>query len=378
MTLLSLSWNNLARRKMRTVLSIAGVSMGVAAAGIMFSLVVGFEKSLGGNLLSGQTDAVVMRITARSPFPAAFTRSRAEELGKLTGVEEAVPVLWGFLHPEGGKTIPVQGVPENSFLWKKFAPKPEPGASEETDSILLGSSAAELLGKTAGESLRVRSRKLTVAGIFETTDQAENAGSLLPLGVMQELTGKAGQVNLVHLRLQEGWDARTIATLSDSLSRRFRGLHIFQSGELAGNLPAMQIVRAVATVTSALMLGIAVLGVTNCLLMNISEQRREIAILRSLGWRKPRVAILLTTESLTICLIGAVVGSLLTLAFGWAISQRPEWFGSLRPALDPLFPLQAAGIATACGLLASLFPVFRACNMPPAARLEHWTSGGFR
>ena len=120
----------------------------------------------------------------------------------------------------------------------------------------------------------------------------------------------------------------------------------------------------VAFYAIAAMLGlaiiIAVFGISNTMALSVLERTRESAILRALGLNKSQLRRMLGVEAVLLCLIGAGIGVLLGVVFGWA---------AISAALSDVvlgFPvgqvLAFLVIAIAAGVVASLLPARRAAN----------------
>ncbi|MDA2804841.1 ABC transporter permease [Nocardiopsis suaedae] len=114
----------------------------------------------------------------------------------------------------------------------------------------------------------------------------------------------------------------------------------------------------IAFLAIAAMLGlaiiIAVFGIANTMALSVLERTRESAMLRALGLARGQLRRMLSIEAVVLCLIGAGVGILLGVVFGWAAgtSAMPSMVFTLPVAQIAVF----IGVAVAAGLLASVLP----------------------
>lgn len=116
-----------------------------------------------------------------------------------------------------------------------------------------------------------------------------------------------------------------------------------------------------------LVVGIAGLGIIS--IRSVVERRREIGMLRALGFRRSMVLQTFLLENSYITLVGIVIGVVLGINLGYAISQSP---GSQLPFVIPWVGiLEIVGIAYGLAMLATVGSAFRAARIPPAEALRY-------
>ncbi|WP_067603823.1 ABC transporter permease [Nocardiopsis listeri] len=138
-------------------------------------------------------------------------------------------------------------------------------------------------------------------------------------------------------------------------------LNVMSMGEMRQQFEDML---DIAFYAIAAMLGlaiiIAVFGISNTMALSVLERTRESAILRALGLNKAQMRRMLGVEAVLLCLIGAGIGVLLGVVFGWAA------ISATLPNIVFGFPIgQVAtflAIAIVAGLVASLLPARRAAR----------------
>lgn len=108
------------------------------------------------------------------------------------------------------------------------------------------------------------------------------------------------------------------------------------------------------------------LGITNVMLVSVSERKAEIGLRMALGASMADVVLQFLVESVLICLCGALLGLLLgTLGAGVALSVA-----KIDLAINPATALSAALLAVVCGLVAGAYPALRAARLDPVSTLQ--------
>jgi putative ABC transport system permease protein len=112
--------------------------------------------------------------------------------------------------------------------------------------------------------------------------------------------------------------------------------------------------------------------VANTMIMSIYERTREIGTLRALGWPGKRILSQIMQESLLLCLLSAMLGSVGAVLLLSGLSSIPMPGGAmLRPAWDPGTFVTAIGLALVLGLLGGFYPAWRASNLQPVEALRY-------
>ena len=370
MWFLTVIFKNLLRRRTRSLLTVIGIAVGVAAVVTMTAIAWGFEKSWIKAYIARGTDLSVTKTTSKSPMPLPFDSSVERELQNLPGVQASAGLLTDFMGIEESPGMVIFGWETDSFLWEhlKLTAGRWPVPGEKT--VVLGSIAAELLDKKAGSKVQIDVHEFTVCGIFESSALVENGAVIMTLPQMQDLTENPGKVNFVNLRLEPGSTEATLLSYKQLIKTKFPGFSAFQAGELATQNTGVLLTKAMGWATSVIALVVGAIGMMNTVFMSVFERMHEIGVLLALGWRRSRIMRMILCESLLLSIVGGVVGAstgalaVRLLEMTSALRGRIE--GDLSPSLFGMAFLVAVGL----GLLGGLYPAWRGSRMSPALALR--------
>ena len=123
----------------------------------------------------------------------------------------------------------------------------------------------------------------------------------------------------------------------------------------------------VGILISAVALTVGGLGVTNIMLVNVRERTREIGLRKAVGARHRDVLLQFLSETIALCLFGGTVGT----TIGMFISQLIAWVTPLPASSRPLVALVGFAVSSLVGLIAGIYPAYRAARMSPIEALRY-------
>ena len=361
---------NLLRQKIRTGLTVLGMSVGVTAVVALGILTHSAIEATAGLLTLGNSDFSVGRAGSADLTLSVLTARDVERVEAYDEIEHVTPVLLGFTRVGSNPFFAQFGVAAEDLGYFELplveGSRLSPGA---VDEVMLGDDAARELGTDVGETVEIRDRALTVTGIYHTGEIFADGGAALPLATLQELENKQGLYTLFFVRVKPGIDVDTLAEQIEADHSDLATLvDINDVGEVDQGLEILDAVNLGITILAVFIGGIAVM---NTMVMAVFERTREFGILRAIGWRTRRILQMVLGESLLLCLIAVAFGSAIAVGLMQLIVLVPTIRAFISPELtyDPFVRGLVVGLAVA--LLGALYPAFRAAQLSPAQAIRY-------
>ncbi|HSB88511.1 MAG TPA: ABC transporter permease, partial [Anaerolineales bacterium] len=364
---------NLLRRKGRTGLTVLGIAIGVAAIIGLGALADAWEAGYGSMLSGSKADLVVSQPDSFDISFSSVDESVGDQLADMPEVKAVSGMLEGYISGEGMPFLFIFGYERGSFSLERFQIVEGVGLGERLPgtargkSVLLGSAAAEAMGKGLGDTVRLIDSVYRVTGIYQTGDGLEDSGAVLELPEAQALLGKPRQVSLFYIQLK---DRALSARLIERVERLWDELSISTTNDLNDKQIIDDALRAYVWGIGGLAILIGAVGMMNTQLMAVSERTREIGVLRAVGWARRRVLNLILTESLVVGMIGGVLGVGIG-ALALALLGGGRLFGADAGDIGLGLLAQALAIVAILGVTGGVYPAWRASRLAPVEALRY-------
>ncbi len=319
MILARLVWNEVRQRPGRAVLTLLSIVIGVSAV-LSVSLAIdnahrAYEDMY--KTMAGRADLEVAAVDGSS-----FPSSVLAEVERVPGVAVAVPAwqsLTTLLHEGAQVRVIVMGIDPARDAEIRDADLATGQYLADEPAALLDTGLARALGIGPGQEVRIRVkarpyvRSVPVVGLLAPRGAAgfSQAGTVfLPLPVAQRWFNLRDRINTISLRVAQGADVEAVQ--SAVASRLPEGLTV-RPPAARSRVPrsALEMAEHGLNFGSALVVILGVFIILNTFLMNLSERRRQLAILRAIGATRGQLARMVLGEALAMGLLGTALGSVL-------------------------------------------------------------------
>ena len=362
--------SNLMRQKIRTGLTVLGISIGITTV-VALGIFVNSAKAATEELLkAGGADFAVGRSGSADLTFSTLTESELADLEAYDEIEYVSGVLMALSKVGSNPYFFQFGIDAEDLAFFE-APLVEGRdlAIDSTDEIMLGSSAADQLGAKVGDSVEVRDHTFTVVGIYRTGATTIDGGSILPLVTVQEYERKEGLVTLAYVNVREGTDINELtARIEEEHSNLATLAGLGDVGDVDQGIEVLDAVNLGITLLAVFIGGIAVM---NTMVMAVFERTREFGILRALGWRTRRILQMVLGESVLLCLMAAVFGSLLAVLLTQLIILFPTVRAFISPEYTADVFLRGLAVGIGVALLGAIYPAYRAARLSPAQAIRY-------
>jgi lipoprotein-releasing system permease protein len=385
-----------------TVISIAGVALGVTMLVVTISVMGGFGREIrrmiidtGGDIQIRSSAPIrnpeqVLKDVLAVPGVAAATPYAEGVVMVLAGNRPAFPAVQGVDVERVGKVIPI----DRYIKWGSLD-------ALDDDSIILSSQIAEQLDASVGSTIelytplmleRMRAdeailpREFRVAGLFEIGhNQLDSSLVICTLRTMQDLYGMGGSVHGISVKLNHGANEDQAAeAINNVLPPNMRALTWLDS-----NHDFLFIIRLEKNLLFFLLLFIVVVAafsVASSLLISVVRKTKEIGLIGALGGDSRGVALCFCFQGLFVGITGTAVGTALGFLAVWLRNDIVQVFARITqsrealvrfyqftnipahiPAGDLIVILASSIIIST---LAALLPAWRAARLKPSEALR--------
>jgi putative ABC transport system permease protein len=369
-------YRNLARRPLRSFLTVVAIAIAIGSFVTLVGIATGFEHTFLKIYESTGVDVIVVRTGSRQRLTSALPERLATEIRQLPGVKDVIGGLADMqsFGEDGAFSALIQGwEPETAAFDHLRIVQGRNLTKKDEKCVLLGTILASNIDKKVGDSVELMEKELfEVVGIYETANVVENGAMVVPLKELQRIWDRKGLVTGFSIIMdRDKKDAASIKEIRGRVEELAPGLKAMSPRDLVNSTSEIQLAKGMAWLTSLIALLIGTFGMMNTMVMSIHERTREIGTLRAVGWRKGRVMRMILMEALFLSLVGALVGTLGSLLLLNVLTQVPPVNGFVDGRLNPVLILEGFAIAIAVGVVGGLLPARRAARLMPVTALRH-------
>jgi putative ABC transport system permease protein len=406
---LKMAWSSLRGHKLRSLLTVLGIVIGIMMVVGMTSLIRGFDKSITGQIESMGADTMYLtKWTGQAILGGADLRELlarpeiderdAEAIGRLGESVAGVSVMYGAGFPPAMAVLSYRSKESNPANIMGVSPAFLDAGDMEldlgrfispidlrnrSDVVVIGSGIRQALfpdQDPINRRLRITGREYRVIGLIKDRgsmfgDQA-NSFAIVPASNYRKLYGPRPDGVMVLLRAKPEAGVDAMQSEVEGIMRARHGLRADQETdfelssqasllELWENLTQYFFLTLVALSSVALMVG--GIGVMAIMLVSVTERTREIGIRKALGARRSDVLIQFLAEAVVLAAVGGLLGAGVGASVGW-VAHKATGF----PISLPWWSFAiAVGTSSLIGIASGIYPANRAARLDPVEALRY-------
>jgi putative ABC transport system permease protein len=395
--LLHLAVESLARSRLRSLMMLIAMAIGVASVVVLTSLGEGARRYVTGEFRSLGTDLLIVlpgrsETTGIQPgmfageTPRDLTLRDAEAVLRLPDVERIAPMVIGSAPVSAGelsREVPVIGTNADfmairhlSVSQGQFLP---PGELDRDMAVaVIGTKVRKELfpkGDALGESIRIGERRFRIVGVLGESGRAIGFDLqelvLIPVSTAQQIFNTESLFRILVQARDRDAMARVKDEVRQTLKQRHQGEEDVTVITQDAVLSTFDRIFTALTLTLAgiasISLAVAGILIMNVMLVAVSQRTAEVGLLKAIGARGSQITAIFLAEAILLSILGAALGLAVGYAASWLI-------GRIYPSLPvgaPLWAvLMAVGIAVASGVVFGLLPARRAARLDPVVALS--------
>ena len=395
-----MAWSSLIANKMRSLLTMLGIIIGVAAVIALVSIGYGVRQqitesisSLGSNLLMVYPGAP--RTPGVRPLAGAnktIKLSDYEAISKMDSVQAASPVAansYLTVYMSKNWTTTVNGANADFQYVNNWSMK---SGRFITDSQIERRERVAVIGATVaknlfgdedpiGKDVRIDKNSFKIVGVLDEKGSGAMGNDqddiiVVPYTTMMERVMGVDYLRMIYIQAKEGQDLERVQADIENILRVRHGiknpdLDDFNVNNMASIMKAVEENTATMTLflgaVAAISLLVGGIGIMNIMLVSVTERTREIGVRKALGATYRTIITQFLIEAVVISLVGGAIG----IVVGIGASQLIATIAKLKTVVTTGPILLSFGFSMSIGLVFGLYPARKAAKLNPIDALHY-------
>lgn len=358
--------SNIRQRPIRTLVSVAGIALGVALVMLFTGLARGMSNDLQRRATNVRAELIFLRPGAvqLTATTTNLDTRYVDRLKTIDGVEEALPVIRYFSTGTRGIGIEqVDGVDWGAYSAMNGLRLVEGRSPQNSNELVIDETKARNNNLHVGDNIKpLGTRQYRIAGIYSPESGARIK---MTLAGMQEALEAAGKCTFIFVKLR---NPDQMEAMAKRIDQELPGNTIQPTRDVFTSFEKgipylgvfLRVLVGLAAVVSALVVMLA-------MYTTITERTREIGILKAMGASRGYIVGIIEKEAILISIIGLIAGFAVSLVAGYLIHRT---YG-LVFEYSWRWASVAAAIGLIGGIVGALYPAWRASNLDPVNALAY-------
>jgi len=394
---------NVMSNKMRTILTMLGIIIGIASVIAITSVGNGSQQEISQQFDSLGVGKITVSLRSNSPrnlnTSDALTLDDYQVLRAVEGVKYISPVYSAsyfsvkLYDPKETNTASITGVTSDyeniaspTILYGRYISDSDV-ENKSTVVLITDTTAQKVFGycdsSVLNQKISVKSwkgsKKYTVIGIIKNTQSSSDSlyeneypeEITMPISTAQRLFGQKILTNISLI----AEDPDNSDVLSEKLTAALDEFHgtteKYTAVSTTEQLEAMNSVTGTVTLlisgVAAISLLVGGIGVMNIMMVTVTERTREIGIRKSIGAKNRDIMLQFVTEAIILTAMGGILGIL----FGWLLGMLAGHFMGISSVVSVQSMIFAVSISCAIGIVFGVYPARKAARLDPIEALRY-------